>query len=254
MGFGGGLFGALIGGFIAGPLGALIGGGIGMLLGNSGNKKQGVENCPWLMNFFTCLGKLAKSDGRVSEDEVQFVKTLLKEWKFPPEDRQKLIRCFNDGRDSAEDFASLARKLAGSIPPFSSDAVRLRNSLTALFCTLVAIDRVADPNEVAMLRQAGKILNTEHVVNDFFSSTGGFRGSGGGRDTVSLEECYKLLDISADATDQEVKKAFRKKAVTCHPDKIQGAGLSNEQIQQAKEKFQQISNAYDTICKHRGIK
>ena len=55
------------------------------------------------------------------------------------------------------------------------------------------------------------------------------------------------------ATNAEVKKAYRKKAAEFHPDKVQGAGLSNDFIQLAKEQFQKISNAYETIAKARNM-
>lgn len=258
MSFGSVFFGAIIGGFIAGPIGALVGGGIGLLLSNSTPKKrQQTENQPnpsWLIYFFMCLGKLAKSDGRVSRDEAEFVKSIMKEWKLSAETRQELIHRFNEGRDSTESFASLAEKLARAIPPYSADAIQLRYNLTTLFCALVAVDRIADPSEIAMLRVAGNILNATHIVNNFFADFSDYKKAAEPKQKDSLADCYKILEISPDATDQEVKKAFRKKALSCHPDKIQGAGLSNEQIQRAKEKFQQISNAYETICKHRGIK
>ncbi len=256
MSFAGGLFGAVIGAFVAGPFGALIGGGLGFLLTGSSSAAREREQARnqtlvWMEQFFRCLGKLAKSDGRVSEDEVAFVKSLLKEWKLPQEIRQQMIACFNEGRDSAQSFETLAAELKGSIPR-APGANQLRHGLTTLFCVLVAVDRVADPNEVEMLKKAGKILGSEEVVNEFFARTGG--SSGSSREVVVLDECYKVLEISPDATDDEVKKAYRKKAVKLHPDKVQGAGLSDDQIQAAKVRFQELTNAYDTIRKHRGMK
>ena len=68
------------------------------------------------------------------------------------------------------------------------------------------------------------------------------------KDTQSM---YKILEISPDATDDEVKKAYRKMAVKYHPDKVSTLG---EDIQQAaKEKFQQLNAAYEEIKKQRGM-
>lgn len=256
MSLAGGIFGAVIGAFVGGPIGALIGGGVGLLLsgaaGNRERERQRYMTLQWMRNFFRCLGKLAKSDGHVSEDEVEFVKSLMKEWKLDKEMRQLMIASFNEGRDSSESFETLVSALHHSIPA-ARGAEKLRCGLTMLFCVLVSVDRVADPHEVEMLKSAGRILGTERIVNDFFTHTSGGR-SAGRSDFVPLEECYKVLDVSPDATDQEIKKAYRKKAIAFHPDKVQGAGLSDEKIQEAKEKFQQITNAYDTIRKHRGMK
>lgn len=69
-----------------------------------------------------------------------------------------------------------------------------------------------------------------------------------------LADEYALLGISPTASNAEVKKAFRRKAQAFHPDKVQGTGLDPEFMKFAKEKFQQISNAYDEICKERNIR
>jgi DnaJ like chaperone protein len=63
---------------------------------------------------------------------------------------------------------------------------------------------------------------------------------------------YKILGIEATATDDEVKKAYRQMAIKFHPDKV--ASMGEEYEKGAKEKFQQIQEAYDNLKKSRGIK
>ena len=63
---------------------------------------------------------------------------------------------------------------------------------------------------------------------------------------------YKILGIQETATEEEIKKAYRKLAVKYHPDKVQHLG--KEFQSGAKEKFQRIQEAYETIKKERGIK
>ena len=67
----------------------------------------------------------------------------------------------------------------------------------------------------------------------------------------SNDSNYKILEITPDATDEEVKKAYRKMAVKYHPDKV--ATLGEDVHKAAEEKFKAISQSYDTICKERGI-
>lgn len=109
-----------------------------------------------------------------------------------------------------------------------------------------------------MLRSAGSILHASEAVEEFFRNSSPQdeynRNRPANTPDNSLSHCYALLGITADATDQEVKKAYRKKAAEFHPDKVQGAGLSEAFIKFAKEQFQEISNAYETICRHRQIK
>jgi DnaJ like chaperone protein len=63
---------------------------------------------------------------------------------------------------------------------------------------------------------------------------------------------YKVLGIDASATDDEVKKAYRKMAIKYHPDKV--ASLGEEYVKGAQEKFQKIQEAYENLKKVRQIK
>ena len=63
---------------------------------------------------------------------------------------------------------------------------------------------------------------------------------------------YQILEIEPTASEEEIKKAYRKMAVKYHPDKVSGLG---EEVQRAaKEKFQTLQQAYENIRKQRGIK
>lgn len=62
---------------------------------------------------------------------------------------------------------------------------------------------------------------------------------------------YKILEITPNATNEEVKKAYRKMAIKYHPDKV--ATLGPDVQKAAEEKFKAISQAYDAICRERGI-
>lgn len=62
---------------------------------------------------------------------------------------------------------------------------------------------------------------------------------------------YRILEINPDATDEEVKKAYRKMAVKYHPDKV--ATLGEDVKKAAEEKFKAVSQAYEAICKERSI-
>lgn len=68
----------------------------------------------------------------------------------------------------------------------------------------------------------------------------------------NVDSDYKILGIEATATDEEVKKAYRKMAIAFHPDKV--AQMGEEYQKGAKEKFQQIQDAYEAIKKRRGMK
>lgn len=67
----------------------------------------------------------------------------------------------------------------------------------------------------------------------------------------SNDSNYRILEIDPSATDEEVKKAYRKMAVKYHPDKV--ATLGEDVQKAAEEKFKAVSQAYEAICRERGI-
>ena len=67
----------------------------------------------------------------------------------------------------------------------------------------------------------------------------------------SNDSNYRILEITPEATNDEVKKAYRKMAIKYHPDKV--ATLGEDVQKAAEEKFKAISQAYEAICKERGI-
>ena len=67
----------------------------------------------------------------------------------------------------------------------------------------------------------------------------------------SNDSNYRILEIAPNATDEEVKKAYRKMAIKYHPDKV--ATLGKDVQKAAEEKFKAVNQAYEAICKERGI-
>ena len=86
---------------------------------------------------------------------------------------------------------------------------------------------------------------------------GGYYNQSGGSSYTphsgpSLDDCYKILEVSPDATDEEVKKAYRVAAMKHHPDKV--SHLGEDVRKKAEEKFAKVNQAYDKIKAARGMK
>lgn len=85
-------------------------------------------------------------------------------------------------------------------------------------------------------------------------SQGGYTGgssSGSYTSKATLENDYKILEVSPDATDDEVKKAYRAAAKKHHPDKV--SHLGEDVRKAAEEKFAKVNEAYERIKKSRGM-
>ena len=100
-------------------------------------------------------------------------------------------------------------------------------------------DGQAHPNELNTIHFIASWLGISEV--DFESIKAMFV-----KDTQSA---YKVLEINSDATDEDVKKAYKRMAVKYHPDKVSHLG---EAVQKAaNEKFKEVNEAYDQIKKER---
>ena len=70
----------------------------------------------------------------------------------------------------------------------------------------------------------------------------------------SLDDAYAVLGLSRNATDAEVKKAYRRLMSQHHPDKLVAKGLPEEMMKVAAQKTHEIKQAYEIIKERRGIR
>jgi DnaJ like chaperone protein len=81
----------------------------------------------------------------------------------------------------------------------------------------------------------------------------GFPGGGAIRESA-VDKAYRVLGVEAAASDDEVKKAYRRLMNEHHPDKQLARGLPEAMLEMAKERTSEILAAYETIKEHRGLK
>jgi DnaJ like chaperone protein len=80
----------------------------------------------------------------------------------------------------------------------------------------------------------------------YSSSSTGYRST-----YNNIENDYKILEINANASDEEVKKAYRKEAMKHHPDKVNHLG--DDIRKAAEERFAKLNESYERIKKVRGM-
>ena len=236
--------------WIAGGLGwaffGPIGGIIGFIAGSVFENKEAVKHYQqnhsdrstttgaYMMSLLVLVAAVMKADGRLKKSELNYI-------------RQNLVRSF--GEESAEQGMLMLRDLLKQNIPVNEVCQQIKMnldyaSLLQMMHFLVGIaqaDGVIDKSEQDILEQIGAILGITN--NDFQSIRSMF--------VDEVDSAYKILEIPSSATNEEVKKAYRKMAMKYHPDRVSYLG---EDVQKAaREKFEKVNEAYKKIEKDRNI-
>ncbi|MDX1754577.1 MAG: co-chaperone DjlA [Marinobacter sp.] len=251
------LFPIIIGGLIGYQFGRfpgfLIGAVAGVLLaqylkGRVRSRLADLQSA-FIEPMFAVMGALCKADGVVTRDEIQVAEQFFNRFRLSQQQREVAKAAFNRGKAPEFDLdAELDRFLRAS---------RGQPMLLQLFLQLqvsaVAADGQVHPEEHAMLvRIARKLGLPESQVDQLEAMLrGAHADTAGTSSSQQLDDAYKVLGVSADASDQEVKRAYRKLMSENHPDKLAGRGLPESMREMAEEKTREISHAYDIVTNAR---
>ena len=265
------LIGGLIGLFTFGFFGALLGVWIGHAYDSykRGGSSFGFGGTPnpeaqrlFFETVFQLMGHLAKADGRVSEAEIKQAEELMRQSGLTEEHRRQAIELFKRG--TQPEF-NLDQQLDAFIAVCGRNA-RLKQTLLVYLISMALADGTLDQVERNILERVAARLNIPKLVLDqlinmvgaqaHFRSGGGYSGyqqAGGQRQTPrnELELAYKALGVTADTSDRDIKKAYRKLMSENHPDKLMGQGVPEDMIAMATERSKEISKAYELIKEHR---
>lgn len=205
--------------------------------------------------FFNCvfivMGRLAKADGRISEDEIALAEQLMAQMQLSPDQRAKAIGLFKKGADPNFDFAQPLRDFMAVAPPTSG----IKETVLTLLIGLALVDSDYHRNEKAILMQVSEILGFssaafEQLFNMVYAQSQ-FDGKheAGKTPEQHLDEAYEALGVSKQQSMPEIKRAYRKLMSEHHPDKLIAQGVPEEMIKLSTEKSQQIQAAYELIKK-----
>ena len=243
-------FGKILGGSIGmavgGPLGAILGAGLGHTFVDAKPagpgrgvrlSSQETRQAVFFTTVFAMLGKMAKADGKVSKEEIAVVdKFIAERLRGDPRARELGIGIFNEAKNNSTPFAAYAQQF-GELFANEHD---VRVMLFDLLFTLAMADGTLHPAEARLLEEA---LGPLRLTRDVYD---GLRGS-----TPDIDHLYSLLGVTSDASDSDVKRAYRKAARDFHPDKIVSKGLPEEFTTFAETKFKEVNEAYEKIMDHR---
>ncbi len=227
--------GAGVGMAVGGPLGALVGAVAGHIVIDRALEDHEVV---FTIALIALSAKMAKADGEVSDAEIQAFQQVF---DIPAEEARNVQRVYQIAQQDVAGYEAYARQVARI---YRDKPAVLEDVLDALF-HIAKADKFVHPNEIEFLRTVADIFGFSEVE---FAR---IRASHLGPDR---SDPYLVLGITPDISDQDLKKAYRRLVRENHPDMMVARGVPKELVTIANEKLAAINDAYDRICRQRGLK
>lgn len=246
-------FGKWIGGglgwAVGGPIGAIFGFVVGSLFdGGQGNGHEGrpifagettgypgrTTTGGYVMSLLVLVAAVMKADGKVLKSELDYVKKFMVQ---------------NFGEPSAAEAIKLLRDLLKQTIPVNEVCRQIQQNMNysarlQLLHFLYGIAQADSQLSQAEKQLIAQISRQMGISDSDFESIQAMFIPNTGAD-------YKILEIEPTATDEELKKAYRRMAMKYHPDKVSHLGEDFQKA--ANEKFQKVNLAYENIKKERKI-
>ena len=246
--------GAGLGFTLGGPIGAAIGFALGSFVNGFNldefkqeqldyqrngqhqgrNQQRNTQSGDFEMSLLVLASIVIKADGKVDRRELDFVRNHFVSM-YGKERANSAFKVFN----SIINKEIYVRQVCIQIRQNMAHASRLQ--LLHFLFGIAKADNFVTTSEVDEIHKIAGYLYINQ--QDYESIKAMFYDAS--------DNAYKILEITKAASDNDVKKAYRKMAKKYHPDKLQNIGA--EHLKGAKEKFQSIQSAYEKIKSERGL-
>jgi DnaJ like chaperone protein len=228
--------GAGLGFAMGGPIGALLGFFIGSAFDTPA--PRALQTRTGRADFLYCLVILAtaimKADGKITRNELDYAKRFFRE-NFGEEGEREALSIVREIMHKEINVEQICLQIRYNMH------VQARVQLLYFLFGIARADGAVCPHEISLLDRIATLLGLDETTYRSIKSMF----------YEEVDSAYTILGIPRTATDEEVKKAYRRAALEHHPDKVSYMG---EDIRKAaEEKFSAINAAYEKIKRERGL-
>lgn len=234
----GGAAGFALGGPLGGLVGAVAGHAIDRMRDSRPTTADETRQTAFIAAVIVLAAKMAKADGAVSRAEIDAFKRIF---RVPSHEFKYVGALFDRARQDAAGYEPYARQIAAL---FRRTPWVLEELLDGLF-EIAKADDVMHRAELDYLRNVAEIFGFDDAE---------FERIRAGHTSPDKMDPYGILGLSADASDAEIKAAYRRLAREYHPDRLIGQGMPQEFVDLATEKLAAINDAHDRVRRQRGQK
>ncbi len=221
--------------------------------GGSRAKSRKTTQGDFLMVLMLLSGSVMKADGVATKSELEVVKAFLRA-NFTEEEGKEALQMLKKILATNYSYRDVCSQIRTRLN-YSGKLV-----LVHLLFKIASADQEISQPEINIIYEMCHLMGVSDA--DYQSIKAAYKaytaGSAGGgqqhttQRTITITQAYSILEIDSSATDDEVKRAYRRMAMKYHPDKVNTLG---EKVRQsATEKFKAVGEAYQIIKERRGMK
>jgi len=209
----------------------------------------------YLRPLFQTMGHLAKIDGRVSEQEIRAARAIMHRLGLGPAQVRNAIGWFDDGKQVAFPLIQTVRQLRRA----AARRAELRLMFVRLLLEVVLAKERMHQKERAVIWTVCTELDIGRVelaqLEAMIRAQKGFRHSpAGDADAQRVKQAYRTLGVEESATNDEVKKAYRRAMNKSHPDKIASSNPDDAVVAEAQKRTREVRGAYEMLKARRSIR
>jgi DnaJ like chaperone protein len=255
------IWGKIFGFIIGFMFGRFFGAILGLWLGHAFDKRQGFKSlirkgserqAMFFNSTFAVMGHVAKASGRVTETDVRIATLLMDQMKLSGQSRVDAQTAFRQGRQA--DFDLL--KQLELFRQATQGRVELAQMFLEIQIQTALTDGELHANEKQILSviaaKLGLGAQLDALLARWQAEFSHHQAPQGNK--ISLIDAYLLLGVKESASDQDIKRTYRKLMNEHHPDKLVAKGLPAEMMALAKTKAQDIQVAYERIKTSSGMR
>ncbi|MHC6223656.1 TerB family tellurite resistance protein [Pseudomonas sp. X10] len=195
--------------------------------------------------LFVLLGRLAKSDGRVSEGHIRQARQEMQRLDMGEPARRRAIEAFNRGKSGKDRLGHYLRRLRQQ--PHAAEG-----TLRACW-RMVWADGKAGRQERELLMGWGQQLGLSGAKVQALSLDYEPRKAALDSGPMTYTGALRLLGVQVDTDAEQIKQAYRRLLSRHHPDKLVGSGASEARVREATERTRELHQAYSLVRKRRGF-